>query len=120
MELSQLAELRSKMAPSRTDAGDAISAIVVAVHMITEFTKLKTGKPGSFARKIVLLTDGQGMIEDAGMEQIAAKINEWGISLVVLSDISHTKKNVRFADGNTVELTSMTMTLDSKKRTSLY
>jgi ATP-dependent DNA helicase 2 subunit 2 len=84
MEMGDLTELQTKITPSGTDAGDAISAIVVAVQMITEFTKLKSGKPGSFARKIVLLTDGQGMIEDDGMEQIASKINECEIGLVVM------------------------------------
>lgn len=82
--MDHLAELRSQIIPSGTDGGDAISAIVLAVHMITEFTKLKSGKPGKFARKAVLLTDGQGMIEDEGIEQIAAKINECGIALVVM------------------------------------
>lgn len=82
--MDHLAELRSKITPSGTNAGDAISAIVLAVHMITEFTKLKSGKPGKFARRIVLLTDGQGIIEDEDIEQIAAKINECGIVLVVM------------------------------------
>jgi ATP-dependent DNA helicase 2 subunit 2 len=84
MEMNQVTELRNKITPSGTDEGDAISAVVLAVHMITEFTKLKSGKPGSFARKIVLLTDGQGVIEDEGIEQIARQINECGINLVVM------------------------------------
>jgi ATP-dependent DNA helicase 2 subunit 2 len=84
MELDHLPELQNKIMPSETDAGDAISAIVLAVQLITEFTKLKSGKPGIYARKIVLLTDGQGMIEDEGIEQIAKKINECGIRLVVV------------------------------------
>ncbi|KAE9379177.1 putative Ku family DNA helicase [Stipitochalara longipes BDJ] len=84
MEMHQLAELRKQITPSGTDAGDAISAIVLAVHMITEFTKLKSGKPGSYARKIVLLTDGQGMIDDQGLASIAKQINECDISLVVI------------------------------------
>ena len=84
MEMDHLNELRSRIMPNATDAGDAISAIVVAVQLITEFTKLKTGKPGKFARKIVLLTDGQGMIEDADIKQVAHKINECGIELVVM------------------------------------
>jgi ATP-dependent DNA helicase 2 subunit 2 len=84
MEMGHLTSLQTKIIPSGTDAGDAISAIVLAIHMITEFTTLKSGKPGSYTRKIVLLTDGQGMIEDEGMEQIATKINECGINLVVM------------------------------------
>jgi ATP-dependent DNA helicase 2 subunit 2 len=84
MDLHQLDELRAQITPSGTEAGDAISAIVVAVHMITEFTKLKSGKPGSYTRKIVLLTDGQGIIDDQGLTSIAQQINDCEISLVVM------------------------------------
>jgi ATP-dependent DNA helicase 2 subunit 2 len=84
MDLEHLPELQSKIAPSSTNAGDAISAIVLAVQLITEFTTLKSGKLGAFARKIVLLTDGQGMIDGQGIEQIANRINECGITLVVV------------------------------------
>ena len=84
IELEHLPELQSKITPSSTNAGDAISAIVLAVQLITEFTTLKSGKLGAFARKIVLLTDGQGMIDDQGIEQIANRINECGITLVVV------------------------------------
>jgi len=84
MEMHQVAELRARITPSGTEAGDAISAIVLAVHMITEFTTLKSGKPGAFARKIVLLTDGQGAIDDQGLESIAKQINDCEINLVVM------------------------------------
>ena len=84
MEMDHLTELRRKIQPSGTDAGDAISAIVVAIHMISEFTILKSGKPGKYARKIVLLTDGQGLMESNGIEAIATKINECDIDLVVM------------------------------------
>jgi len=84
MDLHQLDELRAQITPSGTEAGDAISAIVVAVHMITEFTKLKSGKPGSYTRKIALLTDGQGIIDDQGLTSIAQQINDCEISLVVM------------------------------------
>ena len=84
MELEHLPDLQSKITPGSTNAGDAISAIVLAVQLITEFTTLKSGKLGAFARKIVLLTDGQGMMDDQGIEQIANRINECGITLVVV------------------------------------
>ncbi len=84
MDLDHLPELQNKITPNATDAGDAISAIVLAVQLITEFTILKSGKPGVYARKIILLTDGQGMIDGGGIEQIANRINECGITLVVV------------------------------------
>jgi ATP-dependent DNA helicase 2 subunit 2 len=84
MEMDHLTELRRKIRPSGTDSGDAISAIVVAVHMISEFTVLKSGKPGKYARKVVLLTDGQGIMEGNGVEAIATRINECDIELVVM------------------------------------
>jgi ATP-dependent DNA helicase 2 subunit 2 len=84
MEMDHLTELRRKIRPNETDAGDAISAIVLAVHMISEFTTLKSGKPGKYARKIVLLTDGQGFMEDEDIDSIATRINECNIDLVVM------------------------------------
>jgi ATP-dependent DNA helicase 2 subunit 2 len=84
MEMDHLAELRRKITSNETIVGDAISAVVVAVHMISEFTTLKSGKPGKYTRKIVLLTDGQGVMEDEGLESIAKRINDCEISLVVM------------------------------------
>ena len=84
IEISHLNDLKKKLVSSDTDKGDAVSAIVLAVHLIDEFTTLKSGKPGKYTRKIVLLTDGQGQIEDDDIAGIADKINESGIDLVVM------------------------------------
>jgi ATP-dependent DNA helicase 2 subunit 2 len=84
MEMDHLAELRRKITPNETNRGDAISAIVLAVHMISGFTTLRSGKPGKYTRKIVLLTDGQGIMEDEDLESISQRINECDISLVVM------------------------------------
>ncbi len=84
MEMAQLNNLRRKIVPSDTETGDAVSAIVVAIDMIEKFTTLKTGKPGKFVRKIVLLTDGQGSIDDDNIEDIVKRMNEVEIELVVM------------------------------------
>lgn len=76
--------LEEKIKPSETKTGDAISAVVLGISLIEEFTKLKTGKPGKYDRKIVLLTDGEGHIDDDEIDPIAEKINEVGIELLVL------------------------------------
>jgi ATP-dependent DNA helicase 2 subunit 2 len=83
MKLSELHEVRQKMVPNKTEIGDVVSAVVLAIDMIDKFTVLKTGKPGKYSRKIVLLTDGQGEIDD-DIESIADKINESDIELVVM------------------------------------
>ncbi|KUJ20967.1 SPOC domain-like protein [Mollisia scopiformis] len=77
-------DLKAKITPSQTEAGDAISAIVVAVHMIEKYTMLKSGKPGSYVRKIILVTDGQGRMDDELLDDIATKINQMGIHLTVM------------------------------------
>jgi ATP-dependent DNA helicase 2 subunit 2 len=83
MTVSQLSEIRQKIVPSETEMGDVVSGVVLAIDMIDKFTILKSGKPGKYARKIVLLTDGQGEIDD-DIESIADKINESDIELVVM------------------------------------
>jgi ATP-dependent DNA helicase 2 subunit 2 len=84
MHLSHLKDLQEKIKTNGTNEGDAISAIVVAIDMIDNFTMLKSGKPAKTSRKIVLLTDGQGSIEDDDISQISSKLNDSGIDLVVM------------------------------------
>ncbi|KAI6246142.1 ATP-dependent DNA helicase II subunit 2 [Erysiphe necator] len=84
MEMADVEEIRSKLIPSSTETGDAISAIVVAIAEIIKFTQLKSGRPGKFKRKIVLITDGQGINDYEGSDEIIRKINESDIELVVI------------------------------------
>ncbi|KJZ71793.1 ATP-dependent DNA helicase II subunit 2 [Hirsutella minnesotensis 3608] len=79
MTMSSLRTLRASIVPSSSLAGDAISAIVVAVDMIDAFTKkLK------WVRKIVLITDGQGDMDADDVGDIARKMNDSKIHLTVL------------------------------------
>lgn len=79
MSMSSLRSLQNSIKPSTTWAGDAISAIVLAVDMIDVFTKkLK------WNRKIVLVTDGQGAIDGDDLGDIAKKMNDSNIQLTVL------------------------------------
>jgi ATP-dependent DNA helicase 2 subunit 2 len=84
MKMSHLRELQRDIQPSKTENGDAISAIVVAIDMIEKATTLKTGKLGKFKRKIVLLTDGQGHMDGDGLDEIAQQIKNVEIELVVM------------------------------------
>ena len=61
----------------------AISAIVVAITMINEFTRTL-----KYKRKIVLVTNGTGPMSGDGLEEIQKKIVEDGIELVILWVIS--------------------------------
>lgn len=57
----------------------AISALVLAIHMITEHCKkLK------YKRKIVLVTNGEGVMKSDKIDQITDKLKQEGIELVVL------------------------------------
>lgn len=84
MQMPDLNALREQIKPSETNDGDAISAIIIAIDMITEFTTLKSGKPGKYGRKIVLLTDGEGHISDEDIGTITEKMNEVEIELLVV------------------------------------
>lgn len=79
MSLGDVRDLQGLVKPSNTEAGDCISAIVVAVEMIEKFTKkLK------YKRKIILVTDGEGCIDPDDIDDISAKIDGSGIELIVL------------------------------------
>jgi len=116
MSMTALKKLTELVKVSETDTGDAISAIVVAIQMITTFTKhLK------YKRRIYLITDGIGAMDGDDLEDITSKINGSGIALTVLSVIFEPplRAVLLTCDGwDTVELTLMTPSTALRKRTS--
>ncbi|KZZ95922.1 ATP-dependent DNA helicase II subunit 2 [Moelleriella libera RCEF 2490] len=79
MTMSSLRALQASVKLSETVAGDAISAIVVAVDMIDTFTKkLK------WIRKIILITDAHGALDEDDIGDIAKKMNDSNIQLTIL------------------------------------
>lgn len=80
MNMDGFNELRPKLVSSKTDAGDAVSAIVVATQLMDKGTQLKSGAPGKYIRKIMLITDGQGTIEDDNIEVRLDKIMNMSLS----------------------------------------
>lgn len=77
--LPDLKQLRDVIKPSKTSAGDVISALVVAIELMERHTKkLK------FKRQIVLVTDASRPMDADDTEQIASKILDDGIQLTVL------------------------------------
>ena len=79
MTLASLKALQPKIKPSHTTSGDCVSAIVVAVDMIEKFTK-----KNKYNRKIILVTDGEALIDEDDFDDISAKINRCGIKLDIL------------------------------------
>lgn len=77
--LPQLNALREVLVPSNTIGGDAMSAILVAAEMIVKFTKAN-----KYARRICLITDGQGPMDQDDVPEIAGRVNDIGIELTVL------------------------------------
>ncbi|MCJ1432282.1 ATP-dependent DNA helicase II subunit 2 [Xylographa pallens] len=77
--LPDLQRLRNLIKLSKTNDGDAISAIVLAIEAITKYCKkLK------YKRKIVLVTNGQGSLDTDDVSEITSKIKEDNIELVIL------------------------------------
>ncbi|KAH8692933.1 putative Ku family DNA helicase [Talaromyces proteolyticus] len=77
--MPDLRRLREEIRPSKTDKGDAISSLVVAIQMINTYTKkLK------YKRKIILVTNGEGAMSTDGVDQIVNKLKSDDIELVVL------------------------------------
>ncbi|TKA65641.1 hypothetical protein B0A55_10280 [Friedmanniomyces simplex] len=77
--MSHVRRLRNELVVSSTEAGDVISALVVAIQMIVkECKKLK------YERKIVLVTDARGPMQTYDLGDIITKLKEDDIKLVVL------------------------------------
>ncbi|KAI4204200.1 MAG: hypothetical protein LQ350_001391 [Teloschistes chrysophthalmus] len=79
--LPELQLLREKIVLSNADSGDAISAIVIAIQMIT-----KQCKKLKYKRKIILVTDGRGALDadPDSITEITKKITQDDMELVIL------------------------------------
>ena len=77
--MPQLRKLRNELVVSNTEAGDAISALVVAIQMI-----INTCKKLQYIRKIVLVTDARAPMQADDLADITSKLKEDNIELVVL------------------------------------
>ena len=79
MTMSTIRTLMKQIKPSKTDNGDAISAIVLAIQTIWTVCKVL-----KYKRRIVLVTNGTGTIDEDGIPDIVEKVNELDIELTVL------------------------------------
>ncbi|KAH6212758.1 ATP-dependent DNA helicase II subunit 2 [Parastagonospora nodorum] len=84
--LGDIRTLQDQLRPSKTNDGDLLSALALAVQMIDGATQGKGGKPLKYDRRIIIVTDGRGSIDTDDLEQIAAKIRdpEAPVDLVLL------------------------------------
>lgn len=77
--LNEFRSLKEQVIVSHTNKGDVISSVVIAVEMIEKYTKkLK------YNRKIVVLTNGKGYMDADDVDEIAKKLNQENIELVVV------------------------------------
>ncbi|OOF94618.1 hypothetical protein ASPCADRAFT_148392 [Aspergillus carbonarius ITEM 5010] len=77
--MPDIRELSDQIKPSKTNKGDAISALVLAIQMIiTQCKKLK------YKRRIVLVTNGDGPMQPDNLSEITKKIKEDNIELIIL------------------------------------
>ena len=77
--MPHIRKLRDELVVSQTEAGDAISALVLAIQMIAQ-----TCKKLQYQRKIVMVTDARGSMQAEELQEITKKIREDSIELVVL------------------------------------
>nr|POE88243.1 atp-dependent dna helicase ii subunit 2 [Quercus suber] len=77
--MPQLRHLSHELKTSETEAGDAISALVVAIQMIST-----TCRQLKYDRKIVLVTDARGNMNVDQLDGITSKLKEDKIELVIL------------------------------------
>ena len=84
MKMHDLKRLQEAIKVNKTEDGDAISAIIVAIEMIMKFTRNAKGEPLKYARKIVLMTNGRGAMDADDIDEVAKKLNEDNIDLVIV------------------------------------
>ena len=77
--MPELRKLRNDLVVSNTEAGDAVSGLVVAIQMITN-----TCKKLQYLRKIVLVTDARAPMQADDLSEITSKIKADNIELVIL------------------------------------
>lgn len=53
-----------------------VSALAVAVQLIDSVTQNKAGKPLKYDRRVIVVTDGRGEIDDSDLDEIAMKIKD--------------------------------------------
>lgn len=79
MEMQQLKRLPDQLVPSRTDSGDALSAVILGVDMI-----MKHCRHLKFTKRLYLITNASGALDPDDIEQTAAQIKQNDIQLTVL------------------------------------
>jgi ATP-dependent DNA helicase 2 subunit 2 len=84
MKMPQLRQLQDTIKVNKTEIGDAVSAIIIAIEMIMTFTKNSKGEPLKYSRKIVLMTNGRGLMDADDIDEVSKKLNDDGIELVVV------------------------------------
>lgn len=52
------------------------SALAVAIQLMDSATQNKAGKPLKYDRRIIIVTDGRGEMDDGDLEDIAMKIKD--------------------------------------------
>lgn len=115
--IADLREAQEKIKVSGTEDGDAISAVVVAYTMIDKFAPPRL----KYKRKIVLVTNARGYIDGDDFDDIAERLNDAKIELLVLWVFSPNKMPC-------AELTSiclgawilMMQSTDSKRRIKIH
>ncbi|KAF3038342.1 ATP-dependent DNA helicase II subunit 2 [Didymella heteroderae] len=74
--LSDIRRLQERFKPSKTNEGDLVSALAVAVQLIDSATSNKAGKPLKYDRRIIIVTDGRGEMDTDDLDAIALKIKD--------------------------------------------
>lgn len=100
--MSTIRNLTSKIEPSRTNQGDILSAIVLAIQLI--WVQCKALR---YQRKIIVVTDGRGAIDLDGLPGIVEKVNELGIELTILgADFDDSEYGYKEEDKDSLKATN--------------
>ncbi|GAB7351256.1 hypothetical protein MBLNU459_g1680t1 [Dothideomycetes sp. NU459] len=79
MLMPDVRRLRDELKPSQTNGGDAISALIIAIQLISSHCRKL-----QYQRRIVLVTDGRGVMDADDITEVAKKMKEDNTELVIL------------------------------------
>ena len=79
LQMEELRRLPDQLRTSKTDSGDALSAVILGVDML-----MKHCRNLKFTKRLYLITNGTGPLDADDIEQTAGMIKQNGIQLTVL------------------------------------
>ncbi|QSL65397.1 hypothetical protein MERGE_002707 [Pneumocystis wakefieldiae] len=100
--INEVEELKRKLVPSNTDVGDAISAVIIGIDLISKYC-------GSFRhiKNLILITNGESAMNFSDLEKIGYQIRYMSINFSIFG--------IDFDTDEYIEVSKSTIKLNNEK-----